>query len=112
VEREESPDAVTAAVRIKDRAALGESCARTERDLTATLQLPRPIGDRALITDAGPYQFRLILIPPAGRAAVRALVVPRRRDRAQPAPFRYFGPACDLVAGYLADVPEKDWCFS
>lgn len=57
------------------------------------------------------YQFRLILIPPADRAAVRRLVAPPSRTRKRPPAFMYFAPACDLVAQYLADIPERDWCF-
>jgi hypothetical protein len=96
-------------MRVKSPA--GESCAGRGVDSKATLRLARPIGDRALITLAGPYQFRLILIPPTGRAAVRRLVVPPRSAPKQPPAFMYFGPACDLVARYLADLPEREWCF-
>jgi hypothetical protein len=107
VQRQESHDAVAVALKITD----GDNCAGVEDDLTTTVWLPTPIGDRALITDASPYQFRLILIPPTNRAAVRRLVVGRGRDHNGSAAFRYFGPACDFVAPYLSDIPEKDWCF-
>jgi hypothetical protein len=111
VEQSDGPTAVLAAVRIEEQPPSGRSCADAGVGLRATLHLARPIGDRALITYAGPYQFRLILIPPEGRAAVRRFVVPRHRDRNQPPRFMYYGPACDLVARYLADLPESRWCF-
>jgi hypothetical protein len=109
VEHRETRTAVTAAVRMRVKPPQGDPCVRV--DLKTTLHLARPIGDRALITHAGPYQFRLILIPPTDRAAVRRLVVRTSRARKQPPAFMYFGPACDLVARDLADIPERDWCF-
>ena len=112
VERRETSTAVMAAVRMRVTPPQEDSCADVGADVKATLHLARPIGDRALITDAGPYQFRLVLVPPTGRAAVRRLVVPPRRVRSQQPAFMYFGAACDLVERYLADVPETRWCFS
>jgi hypothetical protein len=76
-----------------------------------TMTLSRPVGDRAFIEYEGPYAFRFDLIPPVGRAAVRKLVLPVRRDRRQPPPLIYIGPACDAVARYLRDVPKTDWCY-
>jgi hypothetical protein len=76
-----------------------------------TMTLSRPVGDRAFIEYEGPYAFRFVLIPPVGRAAVRKLVLPVRRDRRQPPPLIYIGPACDAVARYLRDVPKTDWCY-
>jgi hypothetical protein len=111
VEQSDGPIRVLAAVRMQEQIPNGRPCADVGVEHRATLHLARPIGDRALITYAGPYQFRLILIPPEGRAAVRRFVVPRHRDRNQPPRFMYFGPACDLVARYLADLPESRGCF-
>jgi hypothetical protein len=111
VERRETSTAVMAVVRMRVKPLQEHSCAAAGVDGKRTLHLARPIGDRAVITDAGPYQFRLILIPPTGRAAVRRLVVPPHRAPKQLPAFMYFGAACDLVARYLTDLPEADWCF-
>jgi len=89
----------------------GAPCTGAGVNFETTRHLDRPIGGRALITNAGPYRFRLILIPPTDRAAVRRLVISSGRARTQPPALMYYGPACDLVARYLADVPERDWCF-
>jgi hypothetical protein len=104
----ETRRAVVASVRMQRRR--GEFCVGLARGFTTTLHLSRPLGERALIEDEGPHQFRSILVPPAGRAAARSLVLPIRRDRKQPPPLLYTEPACDLVAAYLADVPKRDWC--
>jgi hypothetical protein len=111
VERRETSTVVIAVARMRVKPPPDPSCADVAADVKTTLHLARPIGDRALITDAGPYQFRLVLVPPTGRAAIRRLVVASNRGREQPSAFRYYGAACDLVARYLADVPETDWCF-
>jgi hypothetical protein len=111
VEQRDGRTDVLAVVRMNEQIPNGRTCTDVGVEHKATLHLARPIGDRALITYAGPYEFRLILIPPEGRAAVRRFVVPRHRDRSQSPRFMYFGPACDLVARYLTDLPESRWCF-
>jgi hypothetical protein len=80
------------------------------RSWNVDVQLSRPIGSRALIEYNGPYQFRYIVLPPRGRDSARRLVLPIRRDRRQPPPALYLGPACDRVAVYLRDVPKRTWC--
>ena len=85
-------------------------CAGVGVDFPATLNLPAPLGPRALIADHGPYNFRFVLVPPPSRAVARDLVLPIRRDRRKPPPVIYTGPACDAVALYLRDVPRDEWC--
>jgi hypothetical protein len=90
--------------------AMTEDCFGVGSSFRTTVRLSRPIGRRALIDDEGPHQFRFVLIPPTDRAEARRLVLPIRRDRRQPPPAIYTGPACDVVAQYLTDVPKRDWC--
>ncbi len=70
----------------------------------AELQLPAPLGRRGFVADAGPTQFREILIPPQGRAAVRSLVLGHRH-------YIYAYDVCDQVARHLRDVPRDRWCY-
>jgi hypothetical protein len=107
-----SRNAVTASVRMRREHPDGDACFGVGIEFPATLALPAPVGRRALVLDAGPYQFRAIVIPPLGRDAARRLVLPIRRDRRQPSPLIYSGPGCDEVARYLRDVPRTDWCSS
>ena len=76
-----------------------------------TLTLPEAVGDRALIIYGGACEFRTLVIPPARREAVRALLLPiRSGDRRQPPPLTYGSAVCDAVARYLRDVPRRDRC--
>jgi hypothetical protein len=89
----------------------GAGCPAKELVRRTTLTLPEAVGDRALIIYGGPYEFRTLVIPPAGREAVRALLLPiRRGDRRQPPPLTYSSAVCDAVARYLQDVPRYDRC--
>ncbi|MBE2316686.1 hypothetical protein DVA67_011930 [Solirubrobacter sp. CPCC 204708] len=88
----------------------GHGCPALGFERQMTLTLAEPTGNRALIIYHGPYDFRRVIIPPRGRAAVRGLVLPIRLDRRQPPPLVYSGPACDAVARYLRDVRRSEWC--
>ena len=89
----------------------GVGCPAKGFERRTTLTLPEAVGDRALIIYGGPYEFRTLVIPPAGREAVRALLLPiRRGDRRQPPPLIYGSAVCDAVARYLRDVPRRDRC--
>jgi hypothetical protein len=111
VEVRETSEAVTASVRMADFHRRGICFGVGTPGFPTTMTLSRPVGDRAFIEYSGPYAFRLVLIPPVGRAAVRQLVLPIRRDRRQPPPLISTGPACDAVARYFRDVPKHDWCY-
>jgi hypothetical protein len=89
----------------------GVGCPAKGIERRTTLTLPEAVGDRALIIYRGPYEFRTLVIPPAGREAVRALLLPiRRGDRRQPPPLTYGSAVCDAVARHLHDVPRRDRC--
>ncbi|MDA0180023.1 hypothetical protein OJ997_06930 [Solirubrobacter phytolaccae] len=89
----------------------GAACPAKAFERRTTLTLPEAVGDRALIIYAGPYEFRTLVIPPAGREAVRALLLPiRRGDRRQPPPLTYGSAVCDAVDRYIRDVPRRDRC--
>jgi len=77
-------------------------CHGVGTETAVRLELPEPLGDRALVTDAGPANFRGILAPPRGRAAIRELGL---RDG-----FAYSGDACAAVARHLKDRPRDEWC--
>jgi hypothetical protein len=77
-------------------------CHGVGTETAARLELPAPLGDRALVTDAGSANFLRILVPPRGRDAIRGL---GRREG-----FAYIGDACDAVAQQLKDRPKDEWC--
>jgi hypothetical protein len=71
-------------------------------DRHARLRLPHPLGDKALVSDGGKGNWMIILIPPRGRGAIRALGLRKG--------FAYSGQSCAAVARYFRDHPKSDWC--
>ncbi len=105
-------DAITAWAEMREEIQpAGVACPAVGLRRRKTVTLPEAVGDHALIIYAGPYEFRTLVIPPVGRQAVRALLLPiRRGDRRQPPPLVYGSAVCDEVARHLRDLPRRDRC--